>query len=170
VGWGEPQPIVDIDVLKGVCKSPNDPFIDKFDLSYVYRRYHLIFLYFLRQNSAIESLIARGVNLKGELIKSSLKDFVNLRELFLSFTTAERKKRELSSLIRQILQNWQQIKFVLLENFQVNLALFDEFDLHKRLGGSNLKHIIVNDVYIFTTKLYTPVNPQLKQPQSQQKL
>jgi hypothetical protein len=74
--------------------------LTKFDLSYVPMKYH------------INSLHCRGINLKGDLIKNLLKDFVNLKEFSLSFANTSSKKRELGSLIQAILNSWKNISFL----------------------------------------------------------
>jgi len=62
-------------------------------------KYHAIFLYFLRMNQHINSLHCRGINLKADLIKNLLKDFIHLKEFSLSFGDFSQKKREIGPLI-----------------------------------------------------------------------
>ena len=50
-------------------------------------------------NTKINTLHARGVNLKSDLIKNLFKDFINLREFTLSFSDTESKKRDIGSLV-----------------------------------------------------------------------
>lgn len=59
----------------------------------------MIILFFLRMNTKINTLHARGVNLKSDLIKNLFKDFINLREFTLSFSDTESKKRDIGSLV-----------------------------------------------------------------------
>ena len=125
-------------------------------------KYHAIFLYFLRMNQYIDSLHCRGINLKGDLIKNLLKDFINLREFSLSFADTSQKKREIGSLIQAIMTQWKQIEFLQLENFQFNIASYGENHLYNRLAQSQIRHLIINDLYIYSTKLYQ--NP-LKLPE-----
>jgi hypothetical protein len=91
--------------LKGVIKEGtlSEETLTKFDLSYIPMKYHAIFLYFLRMNQYIDSLHCRGINLKGDLIKNLIKDFVHLREFSLSFADTSQKKREIGSLIQAIM-------------------------------------------------------------------
>lgn len=60
-------------------------FMTKFDLGYVPKKMHMIFLYFLRMNHNITALHAKNINLKADVIRYLLKDFVNLKEFTLSF-------------------------------------------------------------------------------------
>ena len=60
-------------------------FLGKFDLGYIPQKLHMIFLFFLRLNSHVKSLHARNINLKADVIRYLMKDFVNLREFTLSF-------------------------------------------------------------------------------------
>ena len=49
----------------------------------------MIFLFFLRTNKHIKSLHARNINLKSDVIRILMKDFVNLREFTLSFAEGQ---------------------------------------------------------------------------------
>ncbi len=60
-------------------------FLGKFDLGYIPQKLHMIFLFFLRMNRHVKSLHARNINLKADVIRYLMKDFVNLREFTLSF-------------------------------------------------------------------------------------
>ena len=60
-------------------------FLGKFDLGYVPQKLHMIFLFFLRLNPSMRSLHARNINLKADVIRYLMKDFVNLKEFTLSF-------------------------------------------------------------------------------------
>lgn len=77
----------------------------------------MIFLYFLRMNQNIKSLHAREINLKADLIRKLLKDFVHLREFTLSFSDLDNKRREIGALITAILNNWSKVNYLSLENF-----------------------------------------------------
>ncbi|CDW75705.1 UNKNOWN [Stylonychia lemnae] len=148
--------------LKGIVKEEiGSEFINRFDLGYIPKKYHMILLFFLRMNQRISTLHARGVNLKADLIKNLLKDFVNLREFTLSFSESESKKREIGALIQSILNNWQQVEFLSLENFQFNVAQYNDNQLYNKLNGTQIKHLMINDVYVYSTKLYSnPTKPK----------
>jgi len=45
----------------------------------------MIFLFFLRMNTHVRSLHARNINLKADVIRYLMKDFVGLKEFTLSF-------------------------------------------------------------------------------------
>jgi hypothetical protein len=45
----------------------------------------MVFLFFLRMNQNINALHAKNINLKADVIRYLLKDFVNLREFTLTF-------------------------------------------------------------------------------------
>jgi hypothetical protein len=60
-------------------------YLGKFDLGYIPQKLHMIFLFFLRMNPNIRSLHARNINLKSDVIRYLMKDFINLREFTLSF-------------------------------------------------------------------------------------
>ena len=60
-------------------------YLGKFDLGYIPQKLHMIFLFFLRMNPNMRSLHARNINLKADVIRYLMKDFVNLREFTLSF-------------------------------------------------------------------------------------
>ena len=64
-------------------------FMTKFDLGYVPKKMHMIFLYFLRMNQNITALHAKNINLKADVIRYLLKDFVNLKEFTLSFADGQ---------------------------------------------------------------------------------
>ena len=49
----------------------------------------MIFLFFLRMNKHVRALHARNINLKSDVIRYLLTDFVDLREFTLSFAEAE---------------------------------------------------------------------------------
>lgn len=116
-------------------------FMTKFDLGYVPKKMHMIFLYFLRMNQNITALHAKNINLKADVIRYLLKDFVNLKEFTLSFADgqpsivgggygdiqstrmyASTKRREIGSLIVSILNFWQHIEYLQMEKFQFNAA------------------------------------------------
>jgi len=60
-------------------------YLTRFDLGFVPKKLHMVFLFFLRMNQHITALHAKDINLKADVIKYLLKDFVNLKEFTLSF-------------------------------------------------------------------------------------
>jgi hypothetical protein len=103
-------------------------FLTRFDLGFVPKKLHMIFLFFLRMNQHISTLSAKNINLKADVIKYLLKDFTNLKEFALSFADGapsivgggygniqnsrmyhSTKRREIGSLIVSILNNWKHI-------------------------------------------------------------
>jgi|LauGreDrversion4_2_1035121.scaffolds.fasta_scaffold241625_2 hypothetical protein len=82
---------------------------ESFDLGFIPRKYHIIFLFFLRMNRRIQALHCRGVNLKSDLIKNLLRDFVQLKEFTLAFSRAETKKRDVGPLAVVVLSSWKQL-------------------------------------------------------------
>ena len=78
-----------ISTLKGMVKAEDHQgmFLGKFDLGYIPQKLHMIFLFFLRINRHVRSLHARNINLKADVIRYLMKDFVNLKEFTLSFAT-----------------------------------------------------------------------------------
>ena len=133
----------------------------------------MIFLFFLRTNKHIKSLHARNINLKSDVIRILMKDFVNLREFTLSFAEGQSyvvgggysdvhnqqrhsiKRREVGSLLVSILDGWKQIEFLELEKVQLNAAQFSESHFYEKLHGSTLKHILIKDCYVYSTRLFS---------------
>ena len=60
-------------------------FLERFDLGVVPKKLHMVLLFFLRMNQHITALHAKNINLKADIIRYLLKDFVNLKEFTLSF-------------------------------------------------------------------------------------
>jgi len=109
------QPIetTSIHVLRGMLKSENeDDVLRRFDLGYIPRKYHMVFLYFLRMNSNINALHCRNMCLKADIVRQLLSDFKNLREFTLSFEYKRDKRKEASGLIKTILLNWNHIEYL----------------------------------------------------------
>lgn len=73
--------------------------LTKFDLGYVPSKLHIIFLYFLRTNKNISALHCREINLKADLIKNLLREFIKVKEFTLSFSEQDSKKRDIGTLI-----------------------------------------------------------------------
>lgn len=87
----EPFDHITINELKGLLKEdvktqPPEQLMARFDLGYVPRKYHIIFLFFLRLNQQITTLHCSGINIKSDLIQNLLRDFVHLKEFTLSFS------------------------------------------------------------------------------------
>ena len=115
-----------ISTLQGMVKSEANKgqFLEKFDLGCIPQKLHMIFLFFLRMNKYVKSLHARNINLKPDVIRYLLKDFVNLREFTLSFSVGlsnvvgggysevhkrqrqTLKRREIGQLMTSILDDW----------------------------------------------------------------
>ena len=55
--------------------------IKEFDLSFVPAKLHIIFLFFLRMNKRLSSVKATNINLKSDMIRYLMKDFVHLTSL-----------------------------------------------------------------------------------------
>ena len=93
----------------------------------------MIFLFFLRMNTHVRSLHARNINLKSDVIRYLMQDFINLREFTLSFSEGQSlivggghgdvhkrqkhaiKRREVGALLVAILDSWRHIEFLELE-------------------------------------------------------
>ena len=129
--------------------------LKRFDLGYIGRKYHMIFLYFLRLNQHIHALHARDVCLKTDVVRQVLQDFKNLNEFTLSFYQKPDKRKEASSLVQSILQNWHKLEYFQLENFQFNLSTFSDSNLFSKINQSSLKHISLSNLYLYNTKVYT---------------
>ena len=67
------EPINDstVETLRGQLKSEGD-ILSRFDLGYIPKKYHMIFLYFLRLNPSIQALHARDVCLKADVVRQVL--------------------------------------------------------------------------------------------------
>ena len=139
----EPITAAKVSTLRGMIKDQQlrGDFLERFDLGYVPKRLHMVFLFFLRMNQHISALHAKNINLKADVIRYLLKDFVNLREFTLSFADGtpsvvgggysdimnsrmynSTKRREIGSLIVSILNYWQHIEYIQMEKFQFNTA------------------------------------------------
>ena len=84
-------------------------------------------------NKHIKALHCRNINLKSDVIRYLLTDFVNLKEFTLSFAEGQScvvggghsdvgrkqkhsiKRREIGALLAAILDNWTKIEFIELE-------------------------------------------------------
>jgi hypothetical protein len=66
----EPIENTSISILRGMMKTERaDDVLQRFDLGYIPRKYHMIFLYFLRLNPHIHALHARNVSLKADVVR-----------------------------------------------------------------------------------------------------
>lgn len=93
----EPIEEAKIDTLRGMVKSEcSKEVLTRFDLGYVPKKYHMIFLYFLRLNQQIYALHARDICLKADIVRQVLSDFQNLKEFTLSFFNKRDKRKEAS--------------------------------------------------------------------------
>ena len=82
------EPITDtsISILRGMVKSEDsEDCLRRFDLGYIPKKYHMVFLYFLRLNTNVHALHARDVCLKADVVRQVLTDFKNLKEFTLTF-------------------------------------------------------------------------------------
>lgn len=127
-----------ISSLKGMVKDEElkGKFLTRFDLGFVPKKLHMVFLFFLRLNQHINALHAKNINLKADVIRYLLKDFINLKEFTLSFAEgtqsvvgggygdiantrmyASTKRKEIGSLIVSILSYWKHIEYLQMEKF-----------------------------------------------------
>lgn len=154
-----------IDELKGAGEQGSPIF----DLGYIPRKYHIIFLFYLRMNRHLTSLQCRGINLKADLIRNLLRDFVHLIEFTLTFSRAETKKRDIGPLSGAVLTQWKEVSVIHLENFQFNCAQFADCQFYQKLTQSKLRHLVIGDAYLYSTKLYNnPLNLKMgRQPNTE---
>jgi hypothetical protein len=107
------------------------------------------------------------VNLKADVIKYLMKDFTNLRELTLSFAKTEgdigglskyaTKRKDIGALITAIMDTWNALEYLCLERFQFNTASAastSETQLYDKLNNSNIRHIVANDCYLYSTSMF----------------
>jgi hypothetical protein len=83
----EPINKAKIATMRGLVKDEElrESFLTKFDLGFVPKKLHMICLFFLRMNQNITALHCKQVDLKADVIRYLLKDFVNLKEFTLQF-------------------------------------------------------------------------------------
>jgi len=114
-------------------------------------------------------LQCRGINLKSDLIKNLLRDFVHLNEFALIFSRAETKKRDIGALTGVVLAQWKDLQVVHLENFQFNCAQFADCQFYQKITQSKLRHLVIGDAYLYSTKLYNnPLNLKMgRQPNTE---
>ena len=75
------------------------------------------------------------------------------------------KRREVGALLVAILDSWRCIEFLELEKVQLNAALFSEKHFYEKMHGSTLKHVLIKDCYVYSTKLFTSQAQKNKQNQ-----
>ena len=89
-----------------------DDTLQRFDLGYIPRKYHMVFLYFLRLNPHVHALHARNISLKADVVRQLLQDFKNLKEFTLQFFNKTDKRKEASTLVQSVLKNWFQVEYI----------------------------------------------------------